>query len=140
MTRRGRGILKERFIRWAAAALILSACAERPAFSPAPESYSESRAVVEGQREERIIASVDSTFFGRNRPMLGRDFISQDYEGERPVAILSHAFWVEAFGERPEVIGSRVEVGGVVRTIVGIMPRGVEVPANVALWIPREGG
>ena len=131
--------LKKGFVRYAAVVLMLAACGEAPAFSPAPESYTETRVAIEGRSEERIIASVDSTFFGRNRPMLGRDFVSQEYGGESSVAILSHAFWVEEYGERPEIIGSSLEVGGVVRTIVGIMPRGVDVPANVALWIPRDG-
>lgn len=135
-------MVSERLMRWAAVAVILSACEEATEFSPAPESYREARVVIEGRRrrEERTIARVDSTFFGRNRPLLGRDFIARDYGRESPAAILSHAFWVEEFGGRPEVIGSRLEVGGVERTIVGVMPQGVDVPPDVALWIPRDGG
>lgn len=119
--------------------LILASCGSpSPGFSPGPESYSESQVMIEGVAEERTIASVDSTFFGRNQPMLGRGFTSREYGAEAAVAILSHGFWVEQFGERPDVIGSQLEVGGEVRTVVGIMPRGVNVPEDVALWIPRE--
>lgn len=131
--------MRNRIVMYVGVALILTACDSGPAFSPAPGSYNASRVTIEGVAEERTIASVDSTFFGRNRPLLGRDFISQEYGGDRPVAILSHAFWVEELGEQPEVIGSSLEVKGVVRTIVGIMPGGVDVPPGVALWIPREG-
>lgn len=129
-----------RFTTYAGLALMLSGCeSPPPAFDPAPESYTASRAMIEGVAGERTIASVDSTFFGRNLPMLGRTFVSADYGDRRPVAVLSHGFWVERFGERPEVIGSHLEVAGVARTVVGVMPGGVDVPEAVALWIPREG-
>lgn len=128
-----------RTVMGAGLALFLTACESGPAFSPAPESYITSRVMIEGVAEERTIASVDSTFFGRNRPLLGRDFVSQEYGEDSPVAILSHGFWVEELGEQPQVIGSSLEVEGVVRTIVGIMPGGVDVPPGVALWIPRQG-
>jgi hypothetical protein len=120
------------------AVLLLSfaACADPPGFSPAPESYRASAVSIDGVTGERTIARVDSTFFGRNLPMLGRVFISQDYENANPVAILSHHFWMERFDGRPEVIGSTLEVAGVSRTVIGIMPQGVDVPDDVVLWIP----
>lgn len=127
-----------RIIRYTAVVLLLTACDGAPAFSPAPGSYSEGRETIEGVAEERTIARVDSTFFGSNQPLLGRGFLSQDYGGPSPVAILSQAFWVEHFGERPEIIGSQLDVGGVERTIVGIMPPGIDVPPDVAVWIPRD--
>lgn len=119
--------------------LFLASCeSPSPGFSPGPESYSESQVMIEGVADERTIASVDSTFFSLNQPMLGRDFVSQEYGSEAAVAILSYGFWVEHSGERPDVIGSHLEIGGEVRTVVGIMPQGVDVPEDVALWIPRE--
>jgi len=56
----------------------------------------------------------------------------------QPVAILSHAFWPDHFDSGPDVTGSEIEVDGIPRRIVGIMPQGVDVPPGVALWIPRE--
>jgi hypothetical protein len=43
---------------------------------------------------------------------------------------------MERFDGRPEVIGSTLEVEGVSRTVIGIMPQGVDVPDDVVLWIP----
>lgn len=112
---------------------------DEPAFSPAPESFTEAQVMIAGVGEERTIARVDSTFFGMHAPLLGRDFVPQDYEGRTPVALLSHPFWEERFEARPEIIGTHLVVGGVERTIVGVMPAGVDVPAGVALWIPGDG-
>lgn len=128
----------KRFLVLAAVALASSACGSPAGFTPAAGSYDESRATVEGAAG-RTIARVDSTFFGRNRPMLGRVFMSQEYREGRPVAVLSHVFWVQEFGERPDVVGHPLEVEGVTRTVVGIMPPGVDVPSGVALWVPRGG-
>lgn len=132
--------MPQHLIKSAALALIVSACdGAAPAFSPAPESYSESRVAIEGVGQEQTIASVDSTFFGSHQPMLGRRFVREDHGGDALVAILGHRFWAEHFDARPEIIGTTLRVGGVVRTIVAVMSPGVDVPPNVALWIPRNG-
>jgi len=116
----------------------LLACGREAAFSPPPSAYSESKVVIEGEASEQTIARIDSTFFGRNLPELGRKYIPQDYGPDAsPSAILSHAFWSERFNSRPEIIGSELEIDGVVRRIVGVMPRGIDVPQGVALWVPR---
>ncbi len=129
----------ERFLIPAALLLIVPACESPGAeFSPPPGSYSASRATIEGVAGPRMIASVDSTFFGGNLPMLGRRFLPAEHRGEGSrTAMLHHAFWVEHFGERPDIIGSELEVDGVARTIVGIMPAGFDSPPDVVLWIPR---
>ena len=122
----------------AALAPTLSACERPPAFDPPAGSYRASEATVQGAPAPRTIAQVDSTFFRQNLPFLGRLFVTEDYRG-RPVTILHHDFWTDALGGRPEVIGREVEVDGVARTVVGVMPLGVDVPEGVVLWVP-EGG
>lgn len=126
-----------RLIIPAIAAVALSACESAPDFVPEAGSYSATRASIDGVAEPRTVASVDSTFFGDNLPMLGRRFVPGDYGGGAPVAILHHAFWMDRFGGRPEAIGSEIDVDGVGRTVIGVMPRGIDVPPDVALWIPR---
>lgn len=117
----------------------LFACSGEPAFNPPPETYVESRVTIDGAASPRTIAAVDSTFFGLNRPLLGRSYIAEEFGADsRPVAILSHAFWEDNFDSRPDIIGSELEVDGILRTVVGIMPEGVDVPPGVALWIPRR--
>jgi hypothetical protein len=122
----------------AAVVLIIASCERTPAFSPPPDSYSESRATIEGTSGERAIGRIDSTFFGRNLPLVGRLITPQEYDDGSPVAILSYEFWMAEFEGRPDIIGSNLRVDDVERTIVGIMPQGVTVPENVALWIPRQ--
>ena len=130
--------MTKRPVLLACALLTLAACDESPPdFVPEAGSFSASTASIEGVAGPRTVASVDSTFFGRNLPMLGRRFLPTDYGSARPVAVLPHAFWMERFDGRPDVIGTEIDVDGVARTVVGIMPRGVDVPPDVALWIPR---
>lgn len=130
--------MSKRFLMHAGVVLVLSGCGGPADFSPAAGSYRESQVTIEGAAG-KTIASVDSTFFGGYQPLLGRLFLSDEHREGRPVAIVSHAFWVEELGERPEVVGHRLQVEDVARTIVGIMPPGVDVPSGVALWIPGEG-
>lgn len=126
----------KRIVTYAGVIVLATACEGPSGFSPPAESYSASQATVEGVRGQRTVARVDSTFFGRNRPMLGRDFGETEYGDDAPVAMLSHAFWTERFDGSPEVIGSKLVVDGEERTVVGVMPRGVDVPPAVALWLP----
>lgn len=71
--------------------------------------------------------------------MLGRRMVLEEFAGEGlPVAILSHVFWTDRMDERPDAIGRTIHVDGQARTIVDVMPPGLDVPEGVALWIPRE--
>ena len=57
------------------------------------------------------------------RPALGRDFLAADDTPEtNNVVILSHGLWSRRFGADPRVIGTAIDIGGVKRTIVGVMP------------------
>src|SRR5262245_6456958 len=54
-----------------------------------------------------------------------------------PVTILSYELWKSAFGGGPGTIGSQVEVNGVRRTVVGIMPPQFDVAdQRVEIWVP----
>ncbi len=53
------------------------------------------------------------------------------------VTILSYELWKSAFGGSPSAIGSQVEVNGVRRTVVGIMPPQFDVAdQHVEVWNP----
>jgi predicted permease len=53
-----------------------------------------------------------------------------------PVVILSHELWMNAFGGR-SMIGQTVEVNGLPREVIGIMPPGVDVMDNrTEIWTP----
>ncbi len=56
---------------------------------------------------------------------LGRFFGPEDDRvGAPPVAVLGYGWWQRRFGGDPEVLGKTVELGGDLRTIVGVAPRG----------------
>ncbi len=53
-----------------------------------------------------------------------------------PIAILSHELWQSAFGGRP-MVGQTVEVNGLRREVIGIMPPGADVMDNrTEIWMP----
>jgi predicted permease len=53
-----------------------------------------------------------------------------------PVVILSHELWQSAFGSRP-IVGQTIEVNGLPREVIGIMPPGADVMDNrTEIWTP----
>ena len=72
------------------------------------------------------------------QPFLGRGFIEgEDRVDAEPVAVLSYALWEQSFGQDRSLIGRLLEMDGVQRRVVGIMPEGFAV-SDEDLWIPME--
>lgn len=72
-------------------------------------------------------------------PLLGRAFVEgEDHEGAEPVAVLGYGLWRQTFGGDRGVLGTVVEMDGVQRRIVGVMPEGFAFPNETELWIPRS--
>ena len=82
-------------------------------------------------------------------PVLGRAFTASDeVRGQHQVLVLSHAFWQQRLGGRPDVLGSSLRLNGLPYTVVGVMPPVVlpAWPSNPAivsidasqreLWVP----
>jgi predicted permease len=90
------------------------------------------------ERAERIwMSNVSLSFFETLgvMPQLGRVPTAED--GPQ-VAVISHRLWQEWFGGDPDVIGRSYFAGGAMRTVVGVMPRGFELPSeDVLLWFPH---
>jgi putative ABC transport system permease protein len=74
------------------------------------------------------------------RPMLGRAFVEgEDRPGAEHVVVLSHGLWERELGGDRDVLGRRIELGGVARTVIGVMPRGFYFPSPESeAWIPLE--
>jgi predicted permease len=74
------------------------------------------------------------------RPALGRLFLPEDErEGSDPVVVLSHELWTTRFGGDPAIVGRDVRLNGVPRRVVGVLPRGFQLPypaAGAQLWVP----
>jgi predicted permease len=88
--------------------------------------------VGDAAREMRV-ASVSSGFFGffDASPALGRYFTAAEDEPPTgtPVTVLSYPTWMTEFGGRRDAVGSKVQIGPLIYTIVGVAPKGF-----VGLW------
>jgi putative ABC transport system permease protein len=54
------------------------------------------------------------------KPVLGRAIASSDVENE--VVVLSTELWDRRFGHDPNILGRRIRLGGILRTVIGVMP------------------
>src|SRR5580658_5693903 len=71
------------------------------------------------------------------RPLLGRTFPpEEDRPGKPPVAILSNSVWRRLFNSDPAIVGRSITLDGKPFTVVGILPRGFMLNAEV---MPSEG-
>lgn len=113
------------------------------AFSLLAEYWSGGVNFSDAGRSERVFATtVSSSFFPLLgiHAQLGRTFSAEDETPELgEVVILSHRFWMRAFGGNKEALGQTIALNGRPYTIVGIMPGGFGYPGHSDLWIPRRG-
>jgi putative ABC transport system permease protein len=79
------------------------------------------------------------------KPLLGRGFTEEeDRPGGPPAAVLGYGLWRSRFGGDAGVLGQSVELDGVAYRVVGVMPRGFQLPTDFTvdraepsqLWIP----
>lgn len=72
-------------------------------------------------------------------PVRGRSFsIEEDQEGGPSVAMISERLWQSRFGSDPGMIGRVINIDGVPREIVGILPSPLPIPFNQAeILVPR---
>jgi putative ABC transport system permease protein len=54
------------------------------------------------------------------KPALGRTIALRDAENE--VVLLSAELWDRRFGRDPQILGRQIRVGGILRTVIGVMP------------------
>ena len=90
-----------------------------------------------GDEPERVrSAGVMPDFFPlfRTNPIHGRLFQPDDFKPGSEPAVISYAFWQRKFGGSPDVVNSKVMLGGDVTTIVGIMPPGFTYPDDTEVW------
>lgn len=113
---------------------------------PAPPSTSYRAAslllTTEGASHSISVAFVTPDFIRavRERPTIGRSFIAEDHQPEsQPVVVLSHGLWQQRFGSDPAVIGQGVALDGRAHTVVGVMPKGFDIPAGAEAWLPAAG-
>ena len=69
--------------------------------------------------------------------MLGRVFDERQTDpGRDQVAVLGYAFWKSHFGADPSVVGRRIELDRHGYTVIGVMPKTTEYPAEADFFLP----
>ena len=85
------------------------------------------------EAREMRVGIVSAGFFGffDAPPALGRYFTAAEDSPPNgtAVAVLAYTFWQTRYGGRSDVLGSKLQVGPTVRTIIGVAPKGF-----VGLW------
>ena len=112
-----------------------------PAFADVAAYSSEGRMTLTGDGPPRIVhgVSVTGTFFSvlGVRPRVGRAFREEETWESAPIAIISDRLWREDFGSDPAVLERTIELEGVRRQIVGVMPASFSFPsATTDAWMP----
>ena len=72
------------------------------------------------------------------RPELGRPFYpGDDKAGQDSYVILSHALWQQRFSGDASIVGRAIELEGVSRQVLGVMPAEFHFPSpKTQVWIP----
>ena len=86
-------------------------------------------------------ATVTSDFFAAlGVPALrGRTILPNlDPPGGSNVAVLSYGLWQRRFGGDAEVVGRAIEIDGISRTVLGVMPQGFAYPTGTELWMSSQ--
>ena len=69
--------------------------------------------------------------------LMGRYLLEDDERPDRPlVVVIGFDVWKTRFGGRPDVVGRTMKLGGIVHTVVGVMPDDFAFPVSHRLWIP----
>lgn len=86
----------------------------------------------------RVVEMTASGFrIARVPPLMGRWLLPDDERpGASAVVVIGHGVWRERFGERPDVIGRTLRIGGTTHAVVGVMPPGFAFPINNRVWTP----
>jgi putative ABC transport system permease protein len=98
-------------------------------------SASDAASPPERIRAARVTANYLSIL--RAPPRLGRDLVEKDDQpGAAKVALISERLWRNRFGALPLALGQRLNVDGVAREIVGVVPERVRFPRNCDIVLP----
>ena len=70
-------------------------------------------------------------------PRIGRDLVEKDdVAGAGKVALISERLWRNRFGALPLAIGQQLNIDGIPREIVGVVPERVRFPRDCDVFIP----
>ena len=72
-------------------------------------------------------------------PISGRLLTPADGEsGAEPVVLLRESLWRRRFDANPSLVGRAIQLSGVTRTVVGVLPDTFKFPSAGELWVPLD--
>lgn len=72
------------------------------------------------------------------RPILGRNFLPDEERSGARVVLLSHALWQGRYGAAVTILAEKILLHREPHSIVGVMPRGIDLPLRTGLWRPLD--
>jgi predicted permease len=129
-------------IEYGEAGFMLKACQEQTtAFSEfAAIEHPLSNIVLAGQPLPEQVSNVwkDTFHVLGVQPVLGRGFLPEEFTaGRNGVVIVTDLLWRKYFNARPDVLGRQVTINGQVCTIVGVLARDQQFPADFGSGLYR---
>jgi len=111
--------------------------------------YSEDASVIMSQSGSLSVNAprVTTNLFGMlgAQPLMGRTFLgSEGLAGGAQPVLLSEGLWRESFHADPNILSKAVQIGGISRTVVGVMPDSFRFPESMgpdmrkAIWLPLQ--
>lgn len=92
---------------------------------------------------ELPVSAVTGSYFDlfAARPTVGRFITVEDDRAPdgAPVVVLSYSYWRDQLGARADAVGATLQVGDVLRTVIGVAPEGfvgITDGSPPAVWIP----
>lgn len=115
----------------------------KPVFAALARWYLDMPALAANGKEPVSVslAATSGDFFKAlgTAPLLGRVFTPQDdVYGAPSVTVLSYGLWQRLFAGAPRAVGASVRINGELTTVIGVMPRAFQYPANVEVWKPAR--
>ena len=112
-----------------------------PAFSQvAAWRRTSTTVIVSGEQTRAQAMLVSGAYFAvlGAAPRLGRAIEPGDDHVSSGTAVISHAFWISAFGGDPAVLGRRLTVNQIEFVVSGVMPAGFSghSATRVDVWVP----
>ena len=94
-----------------------------------------------GLPEPVKVAEITASGFALTQtpPHIGRYLLPDDDRADAASAVvIGYDVWQSRFGGAHTVVGATMHLGGVPRTIVGVMPQGFRFPVDHQYWIPLQ--
>ena len=72
-------------------------------------------------------------------PLLGRVLTPDDgAPGAEPVVLMRESLWRRQFGGSASIVGRAIQLSGLKRTVVGVLPDTFKFPAAGEIWVPLD--